>query len=139
MLPGLGAYIKINDVLSHCSHHMQLTDKYLGLLVLARALLLQMQLLAANHQTEHGDHNRGVRGRTQGVEEVCNLIGVTTISTNQTIQNSQGLNNQPKNTHGETHDFSCICSRGWGFSGINKMRCPWSCEGLMPQYRGMLR
>ena len=28
-------------------------------------------------------------------------------------QSSQGLNHQPKNTHGETHGSSCICSRGW--------------------------
>jgi hypothetical protein len=25
----------------------------------------------------------------------------------------QGLNHQPKNTHGRTHFSSCICSRGW--------------------------
>jgi hypothetical protein len=29
------------------------------------------------------------------------------------IQRSQGLNNQPKSTHGGTHGSSCICSRGW--------------------------
>ena len=28
-------------------------------------------------------------------------------------QSSQGLNHQPKSTHGKTHDSSCICSRGW--------------------------
>jgi hypothetical protein len=41
-------------------------------------------MLAANHQTEHRDPNEGVRGRTEGVEEVCNLIGGTTILNNQT-------------------------------------------------------
>jgi hypothetical protein len=25
----------------------------------------------------------------------------------------QGLNYQPKNTHGGTHGSSCLCSRGW--------------------------
>ena len=55
----------------------------------------------------------GVREGTEGVEEVCNPIGRTTISTNQTFQSSQGLNHQPKSTHGGIHGSSCICSRGW--------------------------
>jgi len=38
---------------------------------------------AANHQTEHRDLNRGVRGRTEGAEGVYNTIGRTTILTNQ--------------------------------------------------------
>ena len=42
-----------------------------------------------------------------------NPIGRTTISTNQTPHSSQGLNHQPKSTHGGTHGSSCICSRGW--------------------------
>jgi hypothetical protein len=28
-------------------------------------------------------------------------------------QSSQGLNHQPKKTHGETQGSSCLCSRGW--------------------------
>jgi hypothetical protein len=28
-------------------------------------------------------------------------------------QSSQGLNHQPKSTHGGTHGSSCIFSRGW--------------------------
>jgi hypothetical protein len=36
-----------------------------------------------------------------------------TISNNQTLQSSQGLNHQPRSTHGGIHGFSCICSRGW--------------------------
>jgi hypothetical protein len=43
-----------------------------------------MRMLAANHQTEHGVPSGGVRGRTEGVERVCNSIGRTIISTNQT-------------------------------------------------------
>ena len=35
------------------------------------------------------------------------------ISTNQNPQSSQGLNHQPRSTHGGTHGSSCICSRGW--------------------------
>jgi hypothetical protein len=43
-----------------------------------------MQMLAANHQTEHGDLNGGIRGRSEGAKEICNPIRRTTISTNQT-------------------------------------------------------
>jgi hypothetical protein len=32
---------------------------------------------------------------------------------NQYPYSSQGLNHQPKSTHGGTHDSSRICSRGW--------------------------
>jgi hypothetical protein len=80
----------------------------------ARALLIQMQMLATNHWTEHGDPNGGVRVRTEGMEGVCNPIG-RTISTNQTSQSFQGLNHQPKNIHGGAHGFSFICSRGWPY------------------------
>jgi hypothetical protein len=38
-------------------------------------------MLEANHWTEHRVPNRRVREKTEGV---CNLIGRTTISTNQT-------------------------------------------------------
>jgi hypothetical protein len=41
--------------------------------------------------------------------KLFNPIGRTTISTNQ---NSQGLNHQPRSTHGGTHGSSPICSRG---------------------------
>jgi hypothetical protein len=44
---------------------------------------------------------------------VTPYIGRTTISTNQIPQSSQGLNHQPRSTHGETHGSSCICSREW--------------------------
>jgi hypothetical protein len=51
-----------------------------------KCLLIWMspeRLLAVNHQTEHGDPNGAVRGRTEGAEGVCNFIRRTTISTNQ--------------------------------------------------------
>jgi hypothetical protein len=70
-------------------------------------------MLIANHWTEPGVPNGGVRERTEGAEEVCNPIGRKTTSTNQTPQSSQGLNHQPKSTHGGIHGFSHICSRGW--------------------------
>ena len=68
-------------------------------------------MLAANHRTENGDPNGGVRERTEGTEGVCSPIGGRKISTNQTPQSFQGLKHQPKSTHGGTHGN--ICSRGW--------------------------
>jgi excinuclease UvrABC nuclease subunit len=37
------------------------------------------------------------------------------LSTIQTLQSSQGLNHQPKNIHGGTHDSSCVCIGGWTY------------------------
>jgi hypothetical protein len=77
-----------------------------------------------NHWTEHGEvPKRGVRERTEGIEGICNPIGRTTISTNQTAAPSppfappppipprtpRELSHQQRSTHGS----SCICSRGW--------------------------
>ena len=74
-----------------------------------------MWMLAVNHQNELWDPNVEVRGRTEGAEEVCNIIGKTTISTNQTPQSSQELKLQPNKTHGGTHGSRCTCSRGWPY------------------------
>jgi hypothetical protein len=64
-----------------------------------------MWMQTAKHQTEHGDPNGGVRTRTEGAERVCNPIGRTTVSINQNLQSSQGLNHQPNSTHvGEAKD-----------------------------------
>jgi hypothetical protein len=49
-------------------------------------------LTAKHHECER------VRRRNEGAEGVCNPIGRTTLSTNQTLQSFQGLNHQPKNT-----------------------------------------
>jgi hypothetical protein len=75
----------------------------------ARSWPIQMQICTAKHWTECGDPSGEVRARTVGAEGVCNLIGRTTISTNQIPQSSQGLDHQPKSTHGS----SWICSRGF--------------------------
>jgi hypothetical protein len=61
----------------------------------------------------HRVPNGGARERTQGAEGVCSPTEGRTILTNQYPQSSQGLNHQPKDTHGGTHDSSHICSRGW--------------------------
>ena len=44
-----------------------------------RAWQEQRLMLTANHQTDHRVTSGGVRGRTEGFEGVCNLIGRTTI------------------------------------------------------------
>jgi hypothetical protein len=51
-----------------------------------------MWMLAANHLTEQGDPNGGVRGRTEGAEVVCKLIRRTTMSTNQIPPELLGIN-----------------------------------------------
>jgi hypothetical protein len=71
-------------------------------------------MLATNLWTEHWVPNGGVRERTIGTEGVCSLIQGTIVSTNQTSQSSQGLNHQPKTTHGRTHDSSHIAEDGLG-------------------------
>jgi hypothetical protein len=76
----------------------------------ARALQIQRWMLAANHLTERGFPNRGVRKGTEGVGWVCKAtVRGTTISINQTPQSSQGLSHQQRSTHGS----SCIHCRGW--------------------------
>jgi hypothetical protein len=77
----------------------------------ARAWHIQRWLLEANHWTDYRVPNGEVREKTEGSEGVCNPLG-RTISTNQS---SQGLNHQPRSTHGRTHGSSCICSRGWPY------------------------
>jgi hypothetical protein len=44
--------------------------------------------------------NRGVRERIEGAEGVCNPIGRTRISNNQSPQSFQELNFQPKSSQG---------------------------------------
>jgi len=67
-------------------------------------------MLAAHHFTENGAPNGGVRKRIEGAEGVYNPIRTTLIPTKQSFQ---GLNQHRKNTLGQTHDSSCILSRGW--------------------------
>jgi hypothetical protein len=51
-----------------------------------------------------------------------------------TNQSSQGLNHQPRSTHGGTHGSSCICNRGWPCWASMRGE---ALEGSMPQCRGM--
>jgi len=50
----------------------------------ARALLIQMRMVAAIHCTEQRDPKGEVRKKTEGSEGVCNPIGRKTVSTNHT-------------------------------------------------------
>jgi hypothetical protein len=68
-----------------------------------------MQIFKANHWTKPSGR---IRGGAEGAEGVCNSIGRTTTSTNQTPQSSQELNHQPKSIHESVHGSICICSRG---------------------------
>ena len=72
----------------------------------------EMQILAANHWTEQGDYNEGVKERIEEAEGLCNCVGGTTISNNKTTQSSQGSNHQTKSSHRSTNVCSFIYSRG---------------------------
>jgi hypothetical protein len=70
-------------------------------------------MLIAILWTEHRVPYEGARVRTQGIKGVYSSIGGTIILTNQYPQSFQGLNQQPKSTHGGTQGSSYIHSRGW--------------------------
>ena len=96
----------------------------------ARAGPIQMQMYTAKHWSEYGNSNGEVRARTVGAEGVCNLIGRTTISTNQTHLSSQVLNIHPKSTQDMYQRMA--------LSGIPGMGAPWCYGGLMTQDRETL-
>jgi hypothetical protein len=95
----------------------------------ARAWHIVRWMLTANHWTEQGVSNEGVRERTEVTERVCNPIGRTTMSTNQTPWSSQRLNHQPKNTHGGTHSSSCICQASMGGEAFGPVKAHCSSIG----------
>ena len=84
---------------------------------------IQKYMLSGDHWTEHRVPNQGVRERTEGAKGVCNLTGGTTIWINLYPRGSQGLNQQPKSTHGTP---APICSRGWS------CQSPMGGEALVP-------
>ena len=80
----------------------------------------------ANSQywTEHGIPNGGFRDRTEGAEGVYNHIG-RTMSTNKRVYRQ-----------GPITPTAYVAEDGLvGHQG--EERGPWSCEGLMPECRGM--
>jgi hypothetical protein len=82
-------------------------------------------MFTANHWTELGVRNGGVRGRTEGAEGVCNPKGRTTIATNQTSQNSQALCHQPRSIYGRTMALAAYVAED-ALSGIDGRRGPSS-------------
>jgi hypothetical protein len=74
-----------------------------------RVWKIQMWMLTANHWTEHGLPNGGVKGLKE-------LKGFGTHRKNNVKQSdlhppqsSEELKHQPKSTHGGPYGFSCIC------------------------------
>jgi hypothetical protein len=57
--------------------------------------------------------NGGVGEGTEGAEGICSPTEGATVSTGQTPLSTQGLDHQPKNTHGATHGAGHICGREW--------------------------
>jgi hypothetical protein len=55
-------------------------------------------MYTAKHWPELRDANGEIKARNVGAEGVYNLIGTTTISINQNLQSSEGLNHHPKST-----------------------------------------
>jgi hypothetical protein len=43
------------------------------------------------------------------------FVSAFPLDTYSSVLSSQGLNYQPKSTHGGTHGSSYICSRGWPY------------------------
>jgi hypothetical protein len=80
-------------------------------------------MLSANHWAEHRVPNGGGREMTDRAEGVCNPIGRTKISTNQS---SQELNHQPKNTYIPMAPALYVAEDGLGINGRRR-----SCEGSM--------
>jgi hypothetical protein len=89
----------------------------------------------ATHVTEYRELSENIRVRTEGAEGFWNPIRGSTITTNQTTQSSEGLNQKPKSTHGGTQ---LHMSKRTVLSGNNGKRGPWSCGGSITQCRGML-
>jgi hypothetical protein len=101
----------------------------------ARALPIQMQMHTAKHLTEHRSPSGGFKGKTKGAEGVCNPKGRTT-STNQTPAELPGTKSPTKEYTWK--DPWLQLQQRMTLLGINGRRGPWSCEGSMPQHRGML-
>jgi hypothetical protein len=95
-----------------------------------------MQILAANHWTEHVDPNVGVRRRTEGI---CNPIGRTIISTNQTPPPQLNPGTKPPTKEYKWRDpwLQLHMYQRMKLSGINGRKGSWFCEDLMTQCKGI--
>ena len=70
-----------------------------------------MQMLTANHWTDPKDSYRRLTEMTEGAKGDCITIQRTTVVTNWTPQNSQGLSHQPKSIHALVHGPRYVCTR----------------------------
>jgi hypothetical protein len=73
-------------------------------------------MLTVKHWTEHWVPNGGVRERTEGAEEVCDSMGRTTTSTQQTPppQSSQSLNHQRVHMERPMAPAACVAEDSIG-------------------------
>jgi hypothetical protein len=71
-----------------------------------------MWIYTAKHLIKYRDLNGEIRARTVGTEEVCSLIGKTTISTSQIPPKLPGTKPLTKEYTGGTRGSNHICSRG---------------------------
>jgi len=95
--------------------------------------------LQTNHGTEHGNPNGRVRGRTDGAEGTCNPIGRTTIPTNQPpLPEHPGTKLPTKEYTWSDPWLQLHMWQRMALSGINGRGRSESCEGLMPQHRGII-
>jgi hypothetical protein len=63
-------------------------------------LLRQMQTLTDNYCTDPRNSYGRAKGRIEGAEEDCILIGIKSVATNRNSQSSQGPNYPQKSIHG---------------------------------------
>ena len=103
-----------------------------------KARPIEIQMFTTNHWTKHRDPNEGIRRRTEGAEGICNPIGRTTISTNQTLHPPElPGTKQPIKEYTWRNPGSCsICSRGWpcqasmGGEALGTLIAQCPCVGL---------
>jgi hypothetical protein len=90
-----------------------------------------MRMLVANHLTDQGDPNGEVRGKTKGAEGVCNRIGKTTISNNQTPPELPGTK-PPTKEYIQMEEPMALPAYVAEDGLINESGDPRSFQGLMP-------
>ena len=95
----------------------------------------EMQILAANHWTEQGDHNEGVKGRTEEAEGLCNCVGGTTISRPTKLSRVKSPN---KEYTWKYKWLQLYIYQRIALCGINRRGVPWYCEGSVSQHRRIL-
>jgi hypothetical protein len=100
-------------------------------------VLIQMQMLAANHWADRGVPNGRVRARTEGAEWVCNPIERTKNQPTSCTRTLWGLNHKQRELMGGTMAPAAYVAED-GLVGHQWEEGPWSFGGLMPQCRGML-